>query len=66
MRAITEARGRNSELAEEAVILSRAFTEEEALEANLIDLVSASTADLLPLPDASAILSSPDCRPVRS
>lgn len=56
MRAITEARGRNSELAEEAVILSRAFTEEEALEANLIDLVSSSTADLLAELDGRTIV----------
>ncbi|MDA0205336.1 MAG: nodulation protein NfeD, partial [Acidobacteria bacterium] len=47
VRAITEKRGRNSELAEEAVISSRAFTEEEALEQNLIELISPNTADLL-------------------
>jgi membrane-bound serine protease (ClpP class) len=47
MRAIADARGRNAELAEQAVISSRSFTEEEALEANLIELVAASTADLL-------------------
>lgn len=46
VRAITEKRGRNAEAAEEAVVLSRAFTEEEALEQNLIDLVSPSTSDL--------------------
>ena len=47
VRAITEKRGRNSELAEEAVVSSRAFTEEEALEQNLIELISPNTADLL-------------------
>ncbi len=47
VRAITEKRGRNSELAEEAVLSSRAFTEEEALEQNLIELIAPNTADLL-------------------
>jgi membrane-bound serine protease (ClpP class) len=47
VRAITEKRGRNAELAEQAVISSRAFTEEEALEQNLIELISPNTADLL-------------------
>jgi membrane-bound serine protease (ClpP class) len=47
IRAITEKRGRNSELAEEAVLASRAFTEQEALEMNLIELISPNTADLL-------------------
>lgn len=47
VRAITEKRGRNSELAEEAVVSSRAFTEEEALEQNLIEVISPNTADLL-------------------
>ena len=47
VRAITEKRGRNSELAEEAVVTSRAFTEEEALEQNLIELIAPNTADLL-------------------
>ena len=44
---ITEKRGRNSELAEEAVVSSRAFTEEEALEQNLIEVISPSETDLL-------------------
>ena len=39
VRAITDKRGRNTELAEEAVIEARSFTEEEALESNLIDLI---------------------------
>ncbi len=47
IRAITEKRGRNSELAEEAVISSRAFTEEEALEQNLIELIAPNVAGLI-------------------
>lgn len=56
MRAVAEARGRNAELAEEAVINSRAFTEEEALEENLIDLVSADTDALLAALDGRTIV----------
>lgn len=46
MRAITDKRGRNTELAQEAVTEARSFTEEEALESNLIDLI-ASKENLL-------------------
>ena len=46
VRAITDKRGRNTELAQEAVTDARSFTEEEALESNLIDLI-ASNEDLL-------------------
>ena len=46
VRAITDKRGRNSDLAQEAVMQARSFTEAEALEANLIDLI-ASEANLL-------------------
>jgi membrane-bound serine protease (ClpP class) len=55
VRAITEKRGRNSELAEEAVISSRAFTEEEALEQNLIELISPNTAELISQLDRRAV-----------
>lgn len=47
IRSIVDKRGRNVELAEEAVLNSRAFTEQEALESNLIDLIADDTADLL-------------------
>lgn len=56
MRAVAEARGRNAELAEEAVISSRAFTEEEALEENLIDVIAADTEDLLAGLDGQSIV----------
>lgn len=46
LRSIVERRGRNSELAEKAVLEARAFTEQEALENRLIDLVAATEAEL--------------------
>src|SRR5918995_1066601 len=48
-RTLANGRGRNVELAQEAVNASRAFTEQEALKATppLIDLVAASVPDLL-------------------
>lgn len=47
LRSIVQKRGRNSELAEKAVIEAKAFTETEALENNLIDLIAANETDLL-------------------
>ena len=47
VRAIAEKRGRDAELAQAAVIESRAFTEQEALDSNLIDLVAADIPSLL-------------------
>lgn len=47
LRAITAVRGRNAEAAALAVSESRAYTEQEALELRLIDVVAASEADLL-------------------
>jgi membrane-bound serine protease (ClpP class) len=49
VRTIAAGRGRNVALAEQAVVESRAFTEEEALAASppLIDLVAADLSDLL-------------------
>jgi membrane-bound serine protease (ClpP class) len=41
MRSIATKRGRNSELAETAVRQSKSFTEKEALDQHLIDLVAA-------------------------
>src|ERR671911_232488 len=48
-RTLANGRGRNVDLAQEAVNASRAFTEQEALKATppLIDLVAASVPDLL-------------------
>jgi membrane-bound serine protease (ClpP class) len=47
LRSFTERRGRNPELAEKAITESKAFTEKEALDAKMIDLVANSTEDLL-------------------
>ena len=47
LRSFTEKRGRNPKLAETAVTDARAFTEKEALENHLIDLVAANSEDLL-------------------
>jgi membrane-bound serine protease (ClpP class) len=47
LRSITGKRGRNSQLAELAVTEAKAFTEKEALDGKLIDLIAPSTADLL-------------------
>ena len=47
VRSKAERRGRNVEMAEKAVLESRAFTEREALELKLIDLVAADVPELL-------------------
>src|SRR5467141_4600091 len=47
LRSFTERRGRNPELAEKAITESKAFTEKEALDAKMIDLIVNSTNDLL-------------------
>jgi membrane-bound serine protease (ClpP class) len=47
IRGKAERRGRNVELAEKAVVESRSFTEKEALEGHLIDLVATDVPELL-------------------
>ena len=47
LRSITDKRGRNPKLAELAVTEAKAFTEKEALDGKLIDLIAPSTEDLL-------------------
>jgi len=47
LRSIAAKRGRNIELAEKAVTEAKAFSEKEALDGKLIDLVAANTDDLL-------------------
>jgi membrane-bound serine protease (ClpP class) len=47
LRSFTEKRGRNPKLAETAITEARAFTEQEALDGHLIDLVVADKDDLL-------------------
>ena len=47
LRSYSEKRGRNAKLAETAVTDARAFTEKEALDGGLIDMVASSPEDLL-------------------
>src|SRR5512134_2811648 len=47
IRGKAERRGRNVEMAEKAVVESRSFTEKEALELRLIDLIAKDVPDLL-------------------
>ena len=47
IRSKAERRGRNVEMAEKAVVESKSFTEKEALELKLIDLVAKDVPDLL-------------------
>ncbi|HEY4979313.1 MAG TPA: nodulation protein NfeD [Candidatus Acidoferrum sp.] len=47
LRSFTEKRGRNPKLAETAVTDARAFTEKEALEGKMIDLLAENRDDLL-------------------
>ena len=47
IRGKAERRGRNVEMAEKAVVESKSFTEKEALEARLIDLIAKDVPDLL-------------------
>ena len=56
LRAVTDKRGRNSELAVEAVLESKSFTEEDALEANLIEVIAKDVDDLLAQLDGRSIV----------
>jgi membrane-bound serine protease (ClpP class) len=47
LRGICSKRGRNSDLAQKAVIESKSFTDQEALDNHLIDLVAGDQRDLL-------------------
>jgi membrane-bound serine protease (ClpP class) len=47
LRSYSEKRGRNPTLAETAVTDAKAFTEKEALDGKLIDLIASSTDDLM-------------------
>ena len=47
IRSLATRSGRNAELAEEAVLESRSFTADEALEAGLIDILAANVPELL-------------------
>src|SRR5215467_6021611 len=47
LRSFSEKRGRNPQLAETAITEAKAFTEKEALEGKLIDLIASSPDDLI-------------------
>ncbi|MEZ5356068.1 MAG: NfeD family protein [Bryobacteraceae bacterium] len=47
IRTLADQRGRNAALAEKAVSEAKSFTDKEALDANLVDLIATSEADLL-------------------
>jgi len=55
IRSIAAKRGRPAELAEKGVIESQSWTEEEALEAGLIDYVAATEAELLEQLDGKTV-----------
>ena len=55
LRSYTEKRGRNPVLAETAVTDAKAFTEKEALDGKLIDLIASSPEDLLHQMDGRTI-----------
>lgn len=55
IRSITGKRGRNIQMAEKAVLESKSFTEGEALQNNLINLVAESPRDLLNKLDGKSI-----------
>ena len=46
MRGITSKRGRNSELAEQAILQSKSFSDKEALDGHLVDLIARDESDL--------------------
>ena len=56
LRAVTDKRGRNSDLAVEAVLESKSFTEEDALEANLIEVIATDIDDLLAQLDGRSVI----------
>src|SRR6202521_3546693 len=55
LRSFTERRGRNPALAEKAITEGKAFTEKEALDAKMIDLIAISPDDLLKKLDGRTI-----------
>ena len=55
IRSISSKRGRNSELAETTVRQSKSFTEREALDQHLVDLIAANESQLLAALDGRAV-----------
>jgi membrane-bound serine protease (ClpP class) len=55
LRSFTERRGRNPELAEKAITEGKAFTEKEALDGKMVDLIVNSPEDLIQQLDGQTI-----------
>lgn len=55
MRTLTAARGRNTDVAQTAVLQSKSFTEREALDAHLIEIIARDERDLLTQLDGRTI-----------
>ena len=55
LRSIASRRGRNATLAEKAVSEAKSFTEQEALDSNLINLIAKDEAELLSRLDGTVI-----------
>ena len=55
LRSFSEKRGRNPELAEKAITESKAFTDKEALDGKMIDLIASSSDDLIQKLDGRTI-----------
>lgn len=55
LRSFSEKRGRNPELAEKAITESKAFTDKEALDGKMIDLIASSPEDLIQKLDGRTI-----------
>lgn len=56
LRSVTGRRGRNTELAEKAVLEAKSFTDREALDNKLIELIAANDSDLLQKLDGREIV----------
>lgn len=56
IRSLASRNGRDAELAEEAVVNSRSFTAEEALEAGLVDVIVTDVAELLEVIDGREVI----------
>ncbi|MCC7175885.1 MAG: nodulation protein NfeD [Bryobacterales bacterium] len=55
LRTLADKRGRNAALAEQAVLASKSFTDKEALDGHLVELVAKDEAELLRLLDGRAV-----------
>jgi len=55
LRSLTSKRGRNSDLAQKAVLESKSFTDKEALDNHLIEIVASSEQDLMRQLDGRAV-----------